>query len=146
MKRRSTKLYEAVETGILPLDASLQERIHKLHTKRQQILTEIAGLRRQRELPTALLTPSKVQAFTQTLRTRLLGNRTFAKEYLRLLVDEIRLEGETLRVTGSYAALAGAALEEHLGTRNGVPRFVRIGSPTRARTWDLRINSSNITV
>jgi site-specific DNA recombinase len=95
-----------------------------LQARRQEILTEIAGLRRQRELPTVLLTPSKVQAFTRALRTRLLGNRDFAKEYLHLLVDVIRLDGDTVTVTGSHAALAGLALDENLGTHHRVPRFV----------------------
>lgn len=51
IKTATERLYEAVEKGFLPLDASLQERPHKLQARKQELLIEIAGFRRQQQLP-----------------------------------------------------------------------------------------------
>ena len=40
-----------------------------------------------------------------------------------MLVTEIRVEGEQLRVTGSNAALAQAVAQTKMDTRAGVPTF-----------------------
>ncbi|MBI4194292.1 MAG: hypothetical protein HY526_04355 [Betaproteobacteria bacterium] len=45
------------------------------------------------------------------------------KEYLRLLVDEIRVEKKSVMLRGSHAALAHAVAETNPGTLGGVPRF-----------------------
>ena len=117
------RLYQAVEQGVLELNDSLKTRSHKLQARRQAILTEIAGLRAHEGLPTALLRPKHIEAFTQSLKTKLFGNRGFAKGYLQLLVDEIRVEKKEVTLRGSYAALA-QAVETKMGAPNGVPRFV----------------------
>ena len=118
------RLYEAVEQGVLELNDSLKTRSHKLQARRQAILTEIAGLKTQTGLPTALLQPKHIAAFTLSLKTKLFNNRSFAKAYLKLLVDEIRVEKKEITLRGSHAALAQAAAETNPGTLGGVPRFV----------------------
>ena len=62
-------------------------------------------------------------SFTRVLRSKLLGNKAFAKQYLRVLVTEIRVEGEQLRVSGSNAALAQAIAQTKMGASDGVPTF-----------------------
>jgi hypothetical protein len=47
----------------------------------------------------------------------------FGKRYLRLLVEEIRVEGESVVMRGSYAALAQAMGTKNLGASPEVPRF-----------------------
>lgn len=121
--KATERLYEAVEQGVLALDDSLKDRSHKLQVRRQAILTEIAGLRAREGLPTALLRPKHIEAFTASLKTTLLNKRGFAKQYLRLLVDDIRVQKQAVTLRGSYAALA-QALETKTGTPTGVPRFV----------------------
>ena len=37
-----------------------------------------------------------------------LTSKTFSKEYLKLLVKEIVLDGDSVRIKGGYAPLAGA--------------------------------------
>ena len=44
-----------------------------------------------------------IDAFTQPVREKLLANGAFAKEYLRLLPQEIRVNKREVRITGSYA-------------------------------------------
>ena len=121
--KATERLYEAVEQGVLELNDSLTTRSHKLQARRQTILTEIAGLKTQTGLPTALLRPKHIEAFTQSLKTKLVGNRGFAKEYLRLLVDEIRVERKEVMLRGRYTALAHAVADANPSTLGRVPRF-----------------------
>ncbi len=123
LKSRSERLFEAVESGHLPLDAALQERAHKLQARRQEVLLEIAGLKRQAETPLRALKASQVEAFGRALKSRLGANRPFAKQYLRLLVSEIRVVDRQLEMRGSYAALAHAVAAKKPGTLAGVPSF-----------------------
>ena len=105
------------------LDASLQERVRKYQARRQAILIELANLRQRGSLPLSYLKPGHIHAFSQVLREKLLVDKGFAKQYVRLLVADIRLEGNTLRMTGSYAALPEAVAEAKTGTHGGVPTF-----------------------
>ena len=124
LKQSSERLFEAVEKGYLPMDETLQHRSHKLQSRRQEILLEIAGLKRQRDLPTDLLKPQHISAFSKALRSKLLDRESrFGKEYLKLLVNEIRINGDEAQITGSYAALAGAIAETKKGTFGRVPSF-----------------------
>ena len=118
------RLYKAVEEGLLPMDTTLSERAHRLQAQRQTILSEIAGIRRQKEMPQQFLSSRHVSAFCQALKARLLDRASgFGKRYLRLLVDEIRVMGKEIRIRGSYSALAHAVGQKSLGTPVGVPRF-----------------------
>lgn len=120
VQQRSQKLYEAVEKGLLPMDSTLSERANKLQAQRQALLTEIAGLRRFKQMPTEALGEKKLQAFTVALRERLLGkDRVFSKKYLKLLVEEIRYQNRQLVMKGSYAAVAHVAGETKVGTPQG---------------------------
>ena len=125
LKQNSERLFEAVEKGYLPMDETLQHRSHKLQSRRQEVLLEIAGLKRQRDLPTDLLKPQNINAFSTALRSKLLDRSSrFGKEYLKLLVNEIRIEGDEAQISGSYAALAGAIAETKKDTLGRVPTFV----------------------
>lgn len=54
----------------------------------------------------------------------------FAKEYIKLLVDEIRVDGENVRLKGSYdGALAGALKTTKPGHPNRVPSFGHVWLP-----------------
>ena len=117
------------------MDDTLQHRSHKLQARRQEILLEIAGLKRQRDLPTDLLKPQHIHAFTTAIRSKLLDRESrFGKEYLKLLVNEIRINGDEAQITGSYAALAGAIAETKKGKLGMVPTF--------ASNWLLDLGSN----
>lgn len=116
------RLYEGIETGVIKLDDVLRERTDKLQAKRQAILAKIAGLKTQNTLPDNLLKQKHIDAFTKVLREKLLESGTFAKEYLRLLVDEIRVNKKDVKLSGSYGAIA-QAVAGNLGDSHGVPRF-----------------------
>lgn len=115
------RLYEGIETGVIKLDDVLRDRTDKLQAKRQAILAEIAGLKTKTTLPENLLQQRHIEAFTKLLRAKLLESGAFAKEYLRLLVDEIRVNKQEVKLTGSYGAVAQAVVG-NLGNSHGVPR------------------------
>ena len=93
-----------------------------------------AGLKRQRDVPTDLLKPQHIHAFTTAIRTKLLDRESrFGKEYLKLLVNEIRINGNEAEISGSYAVLAGAIAESNKGG-------LRV--PTFAPNWLLDLGSN----
>lgn len=138
VQQSSNQLYEAVERGFLPMDSTLTDRANKLQAQRQALLTEIAGLRRLKQMPLDALGEKRVQAFTKTLRERLIEkDRGFSKKYLKLLVEEIRCLDKQIVMRGSYAALAKMVGETKKGTpESGVPSFGLdwLHNPYTART------------
>jgi site-specific DNA recombinase len=134
LEQATNRLYEAVEKGFLPLDDKLQERAQKLKARRESLLIEMAGTRQQKVLPVDRITSNQISAFGNALRTRLLDTQNgFSKQYLRLLVQEIRVSGREVKMTGSNAALMGAVLESKVGT-------ARV--PTFGMTWLPDLNSN----
>ncbi len=109
IKQGTDKLYEAVEKGVLPINESLNERVHKHQARRHEIVIEIARLRCQKEMSLSKLGKKHVIAFCKALKERFQDKASnFGKEYLKLLVDEIRIVKEEVHLTGSLASLAGA--------------------------------------
>ncbi len=124
IQQATDRLYEAVEQGMLPMGASLRERAHKHQARRQEVLTEMAGLRSQKQMPTSQHGPKRISTFCNALKQRLQDkDANFGKEYLRLLVDEIKIDGKEVRLRGSYGAVAGLMNKTKLGLREGVPSF-----------------------
>ena len=123
VEQANSRLYDAVEQGMLPMDATLQARAQKNKAKREAVLTEIAGIRRNKEMPVSMLSQTKIDTFCKVLRSKLLGgDKGFAKRYLRLLVSEVRFTADAIKMQGSYGALAAAVGET--GTLGGrVPSF-----------------------
>ncbi len=57
-------------------------------------LLKIAAVKQQKELPDRLLKAPQAEAFARALTKHLTVNHPFAKQYLHLLIDEIRYEGQ----------------------------------------------------
>jgi site-specific DNA recombinase len=124
LEQATGRLYEAVEKGLLPMDGTLQERAQKLKARRESILIEMAGTRQQKAIPLDKINAGQIQAFGNAMRTKLLDRENgFSKQYLRLLVNEIRVSGNEIRMTGSKATLVHAVLQKKMDTAM-VPTFV----------------------
>jgi hypothetical protein len=135
IKLQADKLYEAVEKGFLPLNASLPERVHKHDARRQEILVELASLRRQKEMPLTKLGKRHIAAFCTALKERLCDRASnFGKEYLKLLVNEIRVDKKEVHLSGSYSALAGALCMLTKPALDMVPSFVPVWLPSEDKT------------
>jgi len=124
LETATNRLYEAVEKGLLPMDDTLRDRAQKNKARREAVLIEIAGARRQKEMPVSMLTARQLDAFTCALRTRVLDREGgFSKRYLREFVSEIRFDGKRVVMRGKKAALLSAAAQKEMDT-TGVPIFV----------------------
>ena len=130
----TNRLYEAVEKDLLPMDNMLRDRAQTLKARREAVLVEMAGARRHKEMPTAMLSAKQVEAFGSALRTRLMDSSSGAtKRYLRQFVSEIRFDGKRVVMRGKKAALMLAAAENEMGT-------ARV--PTSVPSWLLDLGSN----
>ncbi|MBI1921971.1 MAG: hypothetical protein HYS23_12920 [Geobacter sp.] len=141
---QNDRLYELVEKGLLPLDGTLQERVHKHQARRRDILTEMAGLRRKKDLPISQLGKKNVSAFCSAFREKLRDqDSNFGKEYLKLLVGEIRVDKKEVRLSGSYAAMASAlSMSTKPGQMPNVPSFVHVWLPSAEESgyWEEQVS------
>lgn len=118
-EERRNRLLEAIETGAIDYD-TIQRRAQQLKASIEALHIEIAGVRRVEALPLQYLKPSMVDTFGKALRAKLLSaDSGLAKGYLKLLVDEIRVEGKEYTVKGRETAVAEAMLK--LGHTAQVP-------------------------
>ncbi|CAA6606404.1 Resolvase domain [Rhodospirillaceae bacterium LM-1] len=122
------RLYDAVEKGLIPMDGTLAERAQKLKGRREALLIEISTNRTRQALPLDKITPRRIEVFGRALKNRLLdGKNGLGKAYLRLMVDEIRIEGKTARIRGSEEGLIRTALWSETG--EPVPRSIPLWRP-----------------
>jgi site-specific DNA recombinase len=121
---RLNRLYEALESGVVPQDDTFQRRMQLAKAGREGVLVEMAGLRRRQALPIERVLPSQVEAFAKVIRAKLADtSSTFAKDYLSALVDEIRVTGDKATISGSYSRLFGAVADKKADTKQ-VPSFM----------------------
>jgi site-specific DNA recombinase len=121
---RIERLYEAVESGVLPADTTLQERVQKHKARREEILLERASMERRKEIPLRNLKSDHIEAFCLALRAKIRDKGShFSREYLRLLLDEIVVDGREVIIRGQYRNLVGA-IQEKPGNSKRVPSFV----------------------
>lgn len=85
----TSRLYEAVEKGLLPLDDTLPARAQKLKARREALMIDLAGVRRSKEMPASMLTQAHVEALGTALRALpQAGEGGFPKRYLRQFVSD----------------------------------------------------------
>jgi site-specific DNA recombinase len=117
LETATNRLYEAVEKGLLPMDDMLKVRAQKLKSRREAVLIEVAGSKRMKELPAAMLSARQLDTFSTALRARVLDRTAgFSKRYLREFVSEIRFDGKRVVMRGKKAALLAAAAQKEMGT------------------------------
>ncbi len=129
VEERQHRLLDAIETGIVDLDETVQRRAQQLKSAREALLIEQAGVRREHSLPVDQLKASQVDAFAKTLKAKLLAkDSAIAKSYLNLLVDEIVVKDNTATIRGSYGALAHAVTidDKKVGHLKQVPTSISV--------------------
>jgi site-specific DNA recombinase len=124
------RLYQAVEEGALSIDETLRTRTQKLKARRSEVLTEMAKLKDRNALAVRRVNADTVNAFCTALKERFTDCTSgLGKAYLRLLVDEIKLDGNELIVRGSHRRLADAIGFMQKRKLGGVPSFVNDWRP-----------------
>ena len=121
------RLYQAVEEGALSIDETLRTRTQKLKARRSEVLTEMAKLKDRQALAVRRVNADTVKAFCAALKERFTDPTSgLGKAYLRLLVDEIKLDGNELVVSGSHRRLADAFGFMQKRKLGEVPSFVNV--------------------
>jgi site-specific DNA recombinase len=129
LKTRMDRLCDAIERGILPSDVA-QDRSEKIQARRQAVIAEMAGIKRQQEFPFKDFGPKRINAFCKALRTKFADkDSNFGKEYLKLLVDEIRIEGKDVTMRGKYTDVVNAMQKTVPGFPAGLPGTGRVWLP-----------------
>ena len=117
IERNLERLYDAVANGNIPSDEFLKKKAHKLKARREAIELELAGKRRLTSIPSATLSERHLETFAKSIRKMFGKNQNYAKQYLKILVDEVRYKGKKIEISGSNAALtylAGGGTNGHL--------------------------------
>ena len=129
LEKRQNNLLTAIENGMIaPSDTTIIDRMHKLKAERETLLLELASIKREQSMPLDQIKPKQIERFCAALREKLFSDRDFAKQYLQILVSEIRVNREGAEMKGSYAKLAESVAEMKKGTST-VPTFIRAWRP-----------------
>ncbi|MDQ2963033.1 MAG: recombinase family protein [Pseudomonadota bacterium] len=119
------RLYQAVEEGALSIDETLRTRTRKLKARRSEVLTEMAKLKDRQALAMRRVNGDTVKTFCVALKERFNDPASgLGKAYLRLLVDEIKLDRNELIVRGSHRRVADAIGFMQKRKLGEVPSFV----------------------
>lgn len=120
------RLYDAVAEGLLDFSDSLRNNIAKHEQQRDEIMREFATLSRKGNRQDIQITPSKISAFGDLLKARLHDpSQKLKRAYVHHIVDQVEVDDEEIRISGSKAALAAAIASKDQGTPEGVPSLVR---------------------
>lgn len=92
-----------------PKDPELAKRMSLQRSRITALDTTIDSLERQLARGAARITPEVVDRFGETLKQALLeGEPPFRKAYVRMLVQQVALTNDEIRITGSKLALEHA--------------------------------------
>ncbi len=121
------RLLELVEKGLLHVeDSALRERLVGLKLQRDEIAKDIGDLQKRMSSAEPIITPEKIGRVSVLLRDKLYNGPPELKQaYARLLMDEVRVTDEEVRITGSNAVLARAASDGMEQSTPAVLSFVR---------------------
>ena len=96
------------------------------------------------------ISSADIDAWCKLLKEKMLSDRSFAKEYLKLLVSEIVLTGNELQIKGDSRALVNAvkytAEKKNLTTSGEVIRFNDVWRATQDENeyWEISLNVNKI--
>lgn len=126
------RLLELVEKGLIDAeDASLRERMVALRFRRDELSQEISDLTRRLEAAEPSVTSRKVEELAFALRQHLNdGSPELRQAYARLVLSEVSVTPDEIRISGSKAVLARSAAK---GVENSTPAVLSFVREWRAR-------------
>ena len=132
LTKRLDNLYDAIETGGVEADRRIGERIEKLQSEIDHTNALVTAKERQLSAPHTAITPKKLAMFSKAMADHLMGdNPAFRKAYVRLFIDEVRVRGDEIRITGPKHTLLQAAMEQPNTDQMPVRTFVQEWRPRR---------------
>ena len=130
------RLLELVEKGLMDAeDPSLRERLIGLKVRRDELAKEAADLRRRLASGEPQITRDKVDRLTRLLRDKLYdGPAELRQAYARLVMDEVTVTDDEIRISGSKGVLARRASQAELPAAPAVLSFVQEWRATQDKT------------
>lgn len=121
------RLLELVEKGMMHAeDQELRDRLIGLKLRRDEIAREISDLQKRMASGEPRITSEKVNRLAILLRDKLYdGPPELRQAYARLLMDEVSVGDQEIRISGSKAVLARCASEGLDQSAPAVLSFVR---------------------
>lgn len=124
IRLKLSRLYSAIEEGVVNLDAELKERISQLKTKREIVEASLAQIASNASAR-ATITPQKVSAFTELMRDKLRnGDVRARKDWLGSVLERIEVGHDIVKIIGNKQVLAAAVIGQNTAPAN-VRGFVR---------------------
>lgn len=121
-------LVDMIASGEMADITAINKGLSKREERKAELLRLISIEKRCSDLPPQTLSNAQIDRYGDAMRKAVLsGPIEFRKAYLNLLVSDVRVDRETIRISGSKAALASAAI----GSVKGDPDAVR----TFGREW-----------
>ena len=119
-----SRLYRAIEEGVVEIDDELRERIKSLKTERDIAQTSLDRIASQISARAAI-TPERIDAFAKLVREKIDGADIQArKSYLRSVISYVEVDDDKVRIVGDKATLAGVIAGQQIQADN-VRGFVR---------------------
>ena len=121
---RLTRLYRAIEEGVIELDSDLKARIAALKDDRDIAQATLERIDQQ-VAARHDLTPQRVEAFAELVRQKLdTGDVHARRDYLRTVISTVEVDDDRIRITGDKASLANVIAGKATNAQN-VSSFVR---------------------
>ncbi len=129
-EQAEAKLFEAIEKGVLELDDRLKARVQQHKARREKIAEELAVLQRAQPVSFQVPPPQRIEAVARVMNRRFSSSTPFSRAYIKATVNEIRVTGDMLKLTGEHRQMATLiAAGGHLDPAAQVRRFISVWRP-----------------
>tara|TARA_B100000953_G_C17897352_1_gene383217 strand:- start:131 stop:706 length:576 start_codon:yes stop_codon:yes gene_type:complete len=120
----SAQVIKLVRNGICsPDDPQIATELANIAARKRAIEADIDLIETQIANGNRAITPETIEKFGSLISSKLHDrNASVRREYVRLLIEEVEVGNDVIRITGSKDALAVAASSP---PENGVPKAVR---------------------
>jgi site-specific DNA recombinase len=121
------RLLGLVEQGLMEAeDPTMRDRLITLKLRRDEQAEDIVDLQRRMASGEPQITQDKIDRLGLLLRDKLhSGSPEFRQAYARLIMNEVRVSDEEIRISGSKAVLARCASADQVPAAPAVLSFVR---------------------
>ncbi len=137
IEERQKRLLDAIEKGAIELDEMTLARSQDLKRSKEALVIEKHHLKHSNKDDMPELRASQIEKLSKMLKSKLLNdNQDVAKGYLKLLVDEVQVSEESIKLAGPVIGVLQAA--KNLGGENGYINQV----PTSLMDWHARRESN----
>jgi site-specific DNA recombinase len=121
------RLFELVENGLMDAeDPALRERLIGLKLRRDELAKDASDLHRHIASGAPQITPDKIGKVAVLLREKLrYGPPELRQAYARLVMDDVSVTDEEVRISGSKSVLARCAAADAMPAAPAVLSFVQ---------------------